>query len=423
MARGNDAIPSWSGFNYQGKVAILCALQQINQNANIEDYSIELEKREDFTVLKGEKAVALYQVKAVLSKKRHSYYTLCTPPKESAAQKLLRHRRECGNYLAQCYLVSAVKIVDWDSADNPYKGDISLYEYENNIVSIEGCPKAVQREISIFLSSQSTGTTGFDVETIYGRLCLFLDRKIASMHSQGYNSREYRIPLSEFVEVIKNTITAAFNQQEFRQKENIYNYLVKTFHDLIPTYCESDCVEQSCNPNCVVIRLEEEFSQICDIRKYIEVINPNITKWSNNLDYVSHASMDALRERIVRVFYHSRKAEAVRKQYDGIAFESNLSSAKNKLVLPTLLSIGANAKRSLETTLQSIKSNIAIQPSIAGNTLLAKMDTNSILNLQENSINSSWTVWNDQAIDSPYAGTEIISEEKFLEELNKNEPN
>ena len=133
--------------------------------------------------------------------------------------------------------------------------------------------------------------------------------------------------------------------------------------------------------------------------------------------------MDALRERIVRVFYHSRKAEAVRKQYDGIAFESKLSSAKNKLVLPTLLSIGANAKRSLETTLQSIKSNIAIQPSIAGNTLLAKMDTNSILNLQENSINSSWTVWNDQAIDSPYAGTEIISEEKFLEELNKNEPN
>ena len=93
MSRGNDAIPSWSGFNYQGKIAILCALQQINQKANFKDYSIELEKQEDFTILKGEKAIALYQVKALLSKKKHRYYTLAAPPEESAAQKLLRHRK------------------------------------------------------------------------------------------------------------------------------------------------------------------------------------------------------------------------------------------------------------------------------------------------------------------------------------------
>lgn len=423
MSRGNDAIPSWSGFNYQGKIAILCALQQINQKANFKDYSIELEKQEDFTILKGEKAIALYQVKALLSKKKHRYYTLAAPPEESAAQKLLRHRKECGNYLAQCYLVSAVNIVDWNSEDNPYKNDISLYEYNNNIVSIVDCPQAIQREINSFLGAQNVGTTAFDVETIYGRLCLFLDRKIALMHSQGYANREYCIPLSEFVEVIKDTMATVFDQQDFRQKENIYEHLVKTFHDLIPTFCENDCLEQPCNPNCIVNRLEEEFSQISDIRKYIEVINPSIIKWSNELDYVSHASMDALREHIVRVFYCSRNAEAVRKQCNGIAFESNLSSAKNKLVLPTLLNIGANAKRSLETALQSIKSNISIQPSIAGNTLLAKIDANSVLNLQENSINSSWTVWDEQAIDSPYAGTEIISEEKFLEELNKDASN
>lgn len=418
MSRGNDAVPSWSGFNYQGKVSILCALQQINQNANFDDYCIELEKQEDFTILKDEKAIALYQVKALLSKEKQHYYTHSSAPGESIAEKLIQHKQECGNYFAKCYLVSAINIVDWDSEDNPYKKDISLYKYGNDIVSIEDCPKYVQSEISIFLASQNINTTDFDVKTIYGRLCLFLDKKIALMHSQGYRDREYRIPLSEFVEVIKNTIDMVFDQQEFRQKEYIYNYLVKTFHDLIPAYCENDCLEQPCNPNCVVNRLEEEFSQIGDIRKYIKVINPNITEWSNDLDYVSHASMDALREHIVRVFYHSRNAEAIKKQCDGIAFESDLSSAKNKLVLPTLVTIGANAKHSLETALQNIKNNISIRPSIAGNSLLVKMDTKSTLSLRKNSINSSWTVWNDQAIDSPYAGTEIISEEKFLEELD-----
>lgn len=76
MARGNDAIPSWSGFNYQGKVAILCALQQINQNANIEDYSIEHEKREDFTVLKVKKQLPFIKSRQCFRKKTQLLYTL-----------------------------------------------------------------------------------------------------------------------------------------------------------------------------------------------------------------------------------------------------------------------------------------------------------------------------------------------------------
>ena len=31
MGRGNDAIPTWSGFNYQGKMMLLYVLELINQ--------------------------------------------------------------------------------------------------------------------------------------------------------------------------------------------------------------------------------------------------------------------------------------------------------------------------------------------------------------------------------------------------------
>ncbi len=56
MGRGNDAIPTWSGFNYQGKMMLLYVLELINQiakdkNKDIDAYSVELEKTEDFFVL------------------------------------------------------------------------------------------------------------------------------------------------------------------------------------------------------------------------------------------------------------------------------------------------------------------------------------------------------------------------------------
>ena len=33
VGRGNDAIPTWSGFNYQGKMMLLYVLELINQIA------------------------------------------------------------------------------------------------------------------------------------------------------------------------------------------------------------------------------------------------------------------------------------------------------------------------------------------------------------------------------------------------------
>ena len=47
MGRGNDAIPTWSGFNYQGKMMLLYVLELINQIEQDKDekiYSVELEK-------------------------------------------------------------------------------------------------------------------------------------------------------------------------------------------------------------------------------------------------------------------------------------------------------------------------------------------------------------------------------------------
>ena len=46
MGRGNDAIPTWSGFNYQGKMMLLYVLELINQIAKDKnkDFLSEMEQ-------------------------------------------------------------------------------------------------------------------------------------------------------------------------------------------------------------------------------------------------------------------------------------------------------------------------------------------------------------------------------------------
>lgn len=151
------------------------------------------------------------------------------------------------------------------------------------------------------------------------------------MHSQNFRDRNYRIPLTDFVNVMKDTIISDIEKTEFHHKEAIYNYLVKTFSNLVPNYCENACPDiNSYNPEYVIHRLEEEFSHLKDVRKYIEVINPGVITWTDHCDYLSHASIDALRRHIVYAFYCSRNADAIKVQHDGITFQSHLSQAKKQ---------------------------------------------------------------------------------------------
>ncbi|EZH79633.1 ABC-three component system protein [Aeromonas hydrophila] len=71
-----DASPSWSGFNYQGKVALYYALRLINAEpveADLSSYSLMFESTEDFEILHDESPVSFHQVKAYNSSTYSNY--------------------------------------------------------------------------------------------------------------------------------------------------------------------------------------------------------------------------------------------------------------------------------------------------------------------------------------------------------------
>lgn len=75
-----DASPSWSGFNYQGKVALFHVLKiireklQDNPGFNFDDYDFILENNEDFDLREGGNYKSFHQVKAV-NKNNYSDYS------------------------------------------------------------------------------------------------------------------------------------------------------------------------------------------------------------------------------------------------------------------------------------------------------------------------------------------------------------
>ena len=74
-----DATNSWSGYNYQGKIALFVVLRKINELISmgkveeIEKYSVELEWLEDFSILcKGDDGIQYKTIHQVKAKDKHS---------------------------------------------------------------------------------------------------------------------------------------------------------------------------------------------------------------------------------------------------------------------------------------------------------------------------------------------------------------
>lgn len=58
----HSAISTWSGFVYQGKVALYHCLKLIN--ADDSGFELQLDSTDDFAIYKGDKLISAYQVKA-----------------------------------------------------------------------------------------------------------------------------------------------------------------------------------------------------------------------------------------------------------------------------------------------------------------------------------------------------------------------
>lgn len=73
----HDATPTWNGFNYQGKIALLVVLDKLlelkKNDDSIDDFNLELEWLEDFSIKKNNDYISIHQVKNYGDNNLNSY--------------------------------------------------------------------------------------------------------------------------------------------------------------------------------------------------------------------------------------------------------------------------------------------------------------------------------------------------------------
>lgn len=237
--KSNDAVPTWSGFNYQGKITLLCALFEINKLIKckyelslLENCYIEIEKNEDFVLFIRGQVKALFQVKAYLSKNKTSSFN-------DAMKKLIAHRSDLKNLVATCYLCAPLTISDWNNTGNTYKNQIELFFYDNKPVRVTQVAALIKMELR--KSLQFMGLSILRVDDIYLGLCELLDRKVAEMHNQSAITRNYNFLFVEIADFIYHANEHYIVEEASREKENIYRHIIEGFKDIVQEYCDNEC--------------------------------------------------------------------------------------------------------------------------------------------------------------------------------------
>lgn len=255
VGRGNDAIPTWSGFNYQGKMMLLYVLELINQivkdqNKDIDAYSVELEKTEDFCIICDSEYKSFHQIKAYLSKDKWNSYS-------EAMDKLLKHRAESNNPTAKCYLTVAKEIKDWDDAIPVLK----VFLEENTIL--------------IKMDDTLSGCKALSVD----KLQQLLDKvKISEFKSQGIEkfdieefSQQYESLLKELQEKeVPNKIIFQEKQVElYKSIHNTYYHNEKPYHTVGELQSKEQYVAKLFNDN-LSLQLSTEETRLKELKRDYE---------------------------------------------------------------------------------------------------------------------------------------------------------
>jgi len=377
--RGNDAIPSWSGFNYQGKITLLCSLIAINKliakgyNQDLLDNCyVEIEKTEDFVLFLQGKANSLYQVKAYLSTDKVYSFS-------KAMKKLIEHRNKLNALNAECYICAPLAVSDWNDAGNTYKNQIKLFFYDGKPIHVAEVAEKIKLELEktlgyLELSNQKTND-------IYLGLCDYLDKKVTEMHKTEEKKRNYNLPFKEMIDFMHRACLDYVVEQETIQKENIYNHIIGNFRNVIDDFCNNECENKQMDTckkdiygSCTLTTSYDYILEV-NIWEYCRYLNPHIiTGWDSQLSYVERLREEDFKKLLLPIF-HKISENILHSDTETIYCVTDIfDTAKNK-VIPTLLNFYSgltDISRSSADTLKRIKQNSYLaHSSIAGSAITA----------------------------------------------------
>lgn len=193
----SSAIPAWSGFIYQGKVALYHAIRLILQKDNKAHY-LNVEHLDDFVICdKAGNVLSLHQVKAMKSDKRYAY--------NSALEQASKISERCDENTSRWFHVS-VKLEDFsERAANDSAGEhlVKFYQYHDDryFVETNSIDLKLNEIVFKYLESSELPSTELLVRNKLAKLQVLLAGRVNLAHHRNQHESMNKFEAAESIPI------------------------------------------------------------------------------------------------------------------------------------------------------------------------------------------------------------------------------
>lgn len=297
----HTAIPTWSGFIYQGRVGLYHILKQLNSKTEdeINELLFQIDSIEDFTILKsnavgGNTPISMHQVKAV---KSNGYTTY----RDDFAQ-LENKWTAIGIQTVDAFFHLATQNEKTKTQIEALHPKMKIYKYENNAESCSLNDIDVKIREQIVLVLQKFNIGGHNnlntVQLLNEILEKIVSDKVIYIHSLNHGGVAIRnaafdnpIPLQNFLNALRTDISSLI-QDEVYFEGKIRNNLNRYYQE----FC-LDCEEEEDNLSTELKTKMDKYSILFNsydsitfktflqnIRPHEEVSYENVEQYADSLD-------------------------------------------------------------------------------------------------------------------------------------------
>jgi hypothetical protein len=233
----HTAAATWSGFIYQGKVALYHVLHLLNTDANALNYSLQLDSLEDFAIVDTDiNPITLHQVKAMKSNLYSAY--------KDAFDKL--EQRLVAFPCSGAYFHISTQNEKTDAQIKSLHPTINIYNYgANSFCQLKDINRLCEEQIALFLNNNllQHHNNVENVTALRNGLESIICSQIIDIHANNHNSKGltisegayyFIIPFKSFTEILLSDPTTILNEDYFLflSKELINHYYLEFCHEI-----------------------------------------------------------------------------------------------------------------------------------------------------------------------------------------------
>jgi hypothetical protein len=339
------AAMEWSGFVYQGKVAIYHVLQVLKTSGDCPGYVLQLDSLEDFAILKNGELESLHQVKA------RKLPNLSTYQKALAELKAKADTHKCGRvYFHVAREITGKTLQEIEDEFRP----VSIYRYDRDPwCAVDDIDRRIENRVTsiltdIFPSDKSKGSGEYAARA-RGYLDQLILKQLLIMHGMVHRDQmvdcqaafTQTIPFSDFSALLR----ADLNQKECG--EDYYFYVLLTdLHRYYQEYCleYEDHLSPDEKKKLSWCMLQIENLEYAGLVRFIRNIMPHRDfKFKSLCDYKDHTfGKDEIQQAFLAALHVLNRPEISPNR-----FFRWQTPGKNKAFAPTTINAGPSLDRTI----------------------------------------------------------------------------